>query len=97
MRIIGKAILDDAMRRHGSASRPLRSWLSEAESAQWSDPHALKERYPRASIIGNNRVVFNIKGNDFRLVTQVNYERGFVRVRFFGTHAEYNRIDASEV
>ena len=85
------------MRRHGSASRPLRSWLSEAESAQWSNPHALKERYPRASIIGNNRVVFNIKGNDFRLVTQVNYGRGFVRVRFFGTHAEYNRIDASEV
>ena len=97
MRVIAKAILDDAMRKHGSASKPLRSWLSEAMTARWSDPYALKERYPRASIIGNNRVVFNIKGNDFRLVTQVNYERGIVMVKFFGTHAEYNRIDASEV
>lgn len=97
MRVIGKKILDDAMRRHSSASKQLRSWLSEAESAQWNDPHVLRERYPSASIIGNNRVVFNVKGNDFRLVTQVNYERGFVRVRFFGTHAEYDRIDARRV
>ena len=85
------------MRRHSSASRQLRSWLSEARSAQWSNPHVLRERYPSASIIGNNRVVFNIRGNNYRLVTRVNYERGFVRIRFFGTHAEYDRIDASEV
>ena len=85
------------MRKHSSASRQLRAWLSETKHAQWSDPHELRERYPSASIVGNNRVVFNIRGNNFRLVTQVNYERGFVRIRFFGTHAEYDRIDASEV
>lgn len=97
MRIIGRQILDDAMRRHSSASSQLRSWLSEARSSQWSNPHALKERYPSARIIGNNRVVFNLRGNNFRLVTQINYERGFVKIRFFGTHAEYDRIDAMEV
>ena len=97
MRVIGTEILDDAMRKHSTASKQLRSWLSEARSAQWSDPHALKERYRSASIIGNNTVVFNIRGNSYRLVTKVNYERGFVTVRFFGTHAEYDRIDASEV
>ena len=97
MLVIGTHILDDAMRKHSSASRQIRSWLSEVESAQWSDPHILREQYPSASIIGNNRAVFNIRGNNFRLVTQVNYERGVVRVRFFGTHAEYDRIDASEV
>ena len=85
------------MRRHSSASRQISSWLSEARSARWSNPHALRQRYPSVSIIGNNRVVFNIRGNNFRLVTEVNYERGIVRVRFFGTHAEYDRIDASEV
>ena len=85
------------MRKHGSASRQLRAWLSEAKNSHWRDPHELRERYSSASIIGNNRVVFNIRGNNFRLVTQVHYERGFVRIRWFGTHAEYNRIDASEV
>ena len=97
MRILGRKILDDAMRKHRAASGQISAWLSEAETARWSDPHALRERYPSASIIGNNRVVFNIRGNNFRLVTHVNYERGFVRVRFFGTHSEYDRIDASEV
>ena len=85
------------MRKHGSASRPLRSWLSEAESAQWGNPHVLKERYTSVSVIGNNRVVFNIKGNDFRLVTAINYELGIVDIRFFDTHAEYNQINASEI
>lgn len=97
MEILGKKILDDAMRKHNSASPQISSWLSEAQSAKWSNPHALKERYPSASILGNNRVVFNIRGNNFRLVTQIDYKLGFVRVRFFGTHAEYDRIDASEV
>ena len=97
MRVIGTEILDDAMRRHSSASRQLRSWLSEARSAQWSNPHALRERYPSASIIGNNRVVFNIKGNDFRLVTAINYKLGIVDIRFIDTHAEYDKINASEI
>ena len=97
MLVIGKAILDDAMRKHVSASKPLRSWLSEAKNARWRDPDALEKQYPSASINGSSQVVFNIKGNDHQLVAEMNYERGLVRVKFFGTHAEYDRIDASEV
>ena len=97
MRVIGTEILDDAMRKHSSVSRPLSAWLSETRSAQWKTPNQLKERYPSASVIRNNRVVFNIKGNDFRLVTAINYRSGIVDIRFIDTHAEYDKINASEI
>ena len=57
----------------------------------------MKSQYPYSSILSNNRVVFNIKGNRYRLVTRINYESGTVYIRFIGTHAEYNRIDAEEI
>ena len=60
-------------------------------------PAAIRSRYPNASVIGNNRVVFNIKGNDYRLVVRINYAYRAVYIRFLGTHAEYDRVEAEEV
>ena len=72
-------------------------WLAIADAAQWRTPEAVKRSHPKASILKGSRVVFNIKGNDFRLVAALNYQAGVLVVRFFGTHAEYDEIDAETV
>ena len=75
----------------------LRAWYAEAREAEWKNPGEVKEKYRSASIPGNNRIVFNIKGNKYRLVVAVRYEFGIVYVRFVGTHEEYDKIDARRV
>jgi mRNA interferase HigB len=72
-------------------------WLAIAGQARWRNPEAVKGSHPKASILKAGRVVFNIKGNDYRLVAAVQYQAGVLVIRFFGTHAEYNRIDAETV
>jgi mRNA interferase HigB len=72
-------------------------WLAIADSAQWRNPEDVKRSHPRASILKGGRVVFNIKGNDYRLVALLNYPAGVLVIRFFGTHAEYDRINAETV
>ena len=64
---------------------------------QWSNPEDVKTSYPKASILKDGRVIFNIKGNDYRLVAALQYRAGALMIRFFGTHAEYDRIDAETV
>jgi mRNA interferase HigB len=73
------------------------AWLEIASRAQWRNPEHVKASYPKASILKAGRVVFNIKGNDYRLVAGVQYQAGVVVIRFFGTHAEYDEIDAETV
>jgi len=73
------------------------AWRAIAETARWKVPGQLKKSHPKASILKGSRVVFNIKANDFRLVALVHYETGIVMIRFFGTHEEYDRIDAETV
>ena len=97
MRVIAKRTLREFWRRHPDAERPLLSWHREMEDEDWDAPTGVKGRYPHASILRNNRVVFNIKGNTYRLVVMVAYQRKTVYIRFVGTHAEYDRIDATEV
>lgn len=63
----------------------------------WDTPAKVKEKYRNASMIGGNRVVFNIKGNDYRLIVRINYPARIVYVRFVGTHAEYDAIDVQEI
>ena len=82
---------------HADAEGALRAWHDDAERASWLSPHDLKASYANASIIGNNRVVFNIRGNDYRLVVAVSYVAQIVLVKFVGTHAEYDQIDVEEV
>ncbi|MCY4559148.1 MAG: type II toxin-antitoxin system HigB family toxin [Chloroflexi bacterium] len=97
MRIITKRTLREFWERHPDARQPLLDWYNVIERADWEAPRRVRERYPSASIITGNRVVFNIKGNTYRLVVKVNYAYRMVYIRFIGTHAEYNAIDAGEV
>lgn len=69
----------------------------DALRSEWRTPGEVKSRYGNASIVGNNRVVFNIKGNDYRLIAKVHYDRGFVYIRFVGTHREYDAIDPETI
>ena len=97
MRILSTGTLSDFWERHPDAAAPLQAWVAEVKQASWRTPADLKGRYPRASVIGGGRVVFRIKGNRYRLVARINYERQDVLIKFIGTHAEYDRIDAEEV
>lgn len=72
-------------------------WLAIARRAQWRNPEDIKASHPRASILRGGRVVFNIKGNDYRLIAALQYQAGVLVIRFFGTHAEYDRVDAETV
>ena len=73
------------------------AWLAIAGRAQWRTPEDVKASYPKASIRKGGRVVFNIKGNDYRLIASVQYQAGVLAIRFFGTHAEYDKVDAESV
>ena len=97
MRVIAKRTLQAFWRRHPDAEGPLLAWYRETEKAAWQSPASIKEKYKSASFVKENRVIFNIKGNDYRLVVRINYPHGIVYVRFVGTHAEYDKIDAEEV
>ena len=97
MRVIAKRPLRAFWERHPAAREPLLAWFREAEHADWDTPAAVKARYPAASIVGDDRVVFNIKGNAYRLVVKIRYEYRIVYVRFVGTHAEYDAVNVEEV
>ena len=73
------------------------AWLEIVARAQWYNPEDVKASYPKASILKAGRVVFNIKGNDYRLIARVQYQAGILAIRFFGTHAEYDKVDAETV
>src|SRR3989475_8551774 len=75
----------------------LLAWYREEQKEDWDIPAKVKEKYRSASVIGDSRVVFNIKGNHYRLVVKINYPYRLVYIRFVGTHAEYDRINAEEV
>ena len=73
------------------------AWLAIATAARWATPAQVKRAHPKASILKSGRVVFNIKGNDYRLITLVQYRVGIVVIRFFGSHAEYDKVDAEKI
>lgn len=83
--------------RYPDAKEPLQAWYREVEHEDWDTPAKVKAKYRNASIVGDNRVVFNIKGNTYRLVVKINYPYRIVFVRFVGTHAEYSEVDVEEV
>lgn len=97
MRIISRRTLREFWEKHPDARQPLETWFADVSRAAWTGPTEVKAIYRNASIIANNRVVFNIKGNHYRLVIAVAYPHGLVFIRFIGTHEEYDRIDASTV
>ena len=97
MRIIAKKALREFWQVHPDAEEPLLAWFREVEKEDWDTPARIKEKYASASIVRGNRVVFNIKGNNYRLVVKINYPYRVVYIRFVGTHAEYDRVDVEEV
>jgi mRNA interferase HigB len=99
MRIISRKALRRfwEKREYADAEQPLKAWFREASIADWASPSAIKVMYRSASVIGNNRVVFNIAGNKYRLVVKVNYPYRVLYIRFVGTHRQYDEIDVTEI
>lgn len=91
MRLVGKDLLTEFAVQHAEIRSPLDAWICEIEEADWSGPADIKARYPNASILSENRAVFNIKGNKYRIETKVNFEIKVVLVKQIGTHSEYSR------
>lgn len=97
MRIIAISHLKAFWEKYPDAEQPLLAWVDEAKKAVWSSPADVKEQFRNASILKGRRVVFNIKGNDYRLVAAVAYRFGAVYIKFIGTHKQYDAIDANTV
>jgi mRNA interferase HigB len=97
VRIIARRALREFWERHPDAEQLLRAWYHDARNADWRSPADIKRVYANASIIAGNRVVFNIKGNMYRLVVAMNYPYQICYVRFVGSHQEYDRIDVASV
>ncbi len=97
MRIIAKKILRDFWEVHPDSEQQLKAWYQETSKAQWKAPNQIKLEYPSASILADNRVVFNIKGNHYRLIVKINYDYEMIWIRFIGTHGEYDKINAKTI
>lgn len=90
MKLIGKTTLQNFIKKHLDTRSQIESWEFEVEDAQWDNPHEMKSRYPKASLLKNQQVVFNICGNKYRLWVQINYKNKIVLVKKVGTHKEYD-------
>ena len=99
MRLIAFRTLKEFFEKpeYSDAEVSLRAWYHDAKTAEWKSSNELKKQYKNASIVGNGRVVFNIKDNDYRLVVAIDYEFQIIFVRFIGTHTQYDRIDAKMI
>jgi mRNA interferase HigB len=97
MRIIAKRTLREFWEMHPDAEQQLQTWYKTVEVAHWETPADVKAYYGNASILANNRVCFNIAGNKYRLVVKIEYKFHTVYIRFVGTHAEYDAIDAAKI
>lgn len=97
MRIIAVSFLRSFWQTHPDAEQPLLAWVDEIRKAVWKRPDQIKQQYRNASVLKNRRVVFNIKGNNYRLVVSVAYHYQAVYVKFIGTHQDYDAIDAITV
>lgn len=96
-RIIAKKTLRLYWEKHANCEQHLKTWYETVRFANWHTPNDLKKVYASASILPNNRVIFNIKGNSYRLIVKFNYKRQWAFIRFIGTHAEYDKIDAETI
>jgi mRNA interferase HigB len=97
MKIVATKILREFWMLFPDAEQPLKAWVDEVKQAAWTQPADIKAKYRNASILKNRRLVFNIKGNDYRLVVSVAYRFAAVYIKFIGTHKQYDAIDAETV
>jgi mRNA interferase HigB len=96
MQLVGLIKLDAFKQTHADSRGPLDAWQSEVEATKWRGPQDIKDRYPSASFLAENRVIFNIKGNTYRLVVKARYQNGIVLIEWVGTHAEYDNQNFRE-
>lgn len=97
MRIISRKTLRVFWEEHPDARQALQAWYADVKHANWRSPADIKRTYRNASFVANNRVVFNIKGNKYRVIVAIQYKFQIVFVRFVGTHQEYDRVNAATV
>lgn len=97
MRVIAKKILREFWEKYSDSESQLKTWFKEASKANWKNPADIKSEYAKASILKSSRVVFDICGNKYRLIVEINYERQWVFIRFIGTHSDYDKIDAEKI
>ena len=97
MRVIARKTLKDFWEKHTDAEQSLKVWYHEAKSNRWKSFTEIKALYRSADALSGNRVIFNIKGNTYRLIVRLHYNTGIVFIRFIGTHAEYDKIDATTI
>jgi len=91
MKVVNLEILDEFGRQHADCAASLRAWLAEARAADWKSPADLKRRYPSASVLPGDRIIFNIKGNSYRLDTKISLSARLILIKRVGTHAEYSK------
>ncbi|MEZ4941973.1 MAG: type II toxin-antitoxin system HigB family toxin [Saprospiraceae bacterium] len=96
-RIVAKRTLKEFWEKHPDSEQYLKTWYDIALQAAWNTPNEVKQTFASASIIGNDKVVFNIRGNNYRLVVKINYEKQWMFIRFMGNHAEYDKIDSTTI
>ena len=93
MRVIGVDKIDEFIGKHADSKGWLEAWLAEARSGEWQSPNEIKARHRSASILNDNRVIFKVKGNTYRMEVQVSYKNKVIAIKRVGTHAEYDRWD----
>lgn len=97
MNVISKRTLVQFYEKNPTAKIALEVWHADVRKSEWESPDQIKRLYASASFLHDNRVVFNIKGNEYRLIVHIDYKRKIVRIKFIGTHCEYDKIKAKEV
>ncbi len=97
MRVIAVSTLRRFWKKHAETEQPLRAWYEEVKKLRWEKPEDILRDFPKARPIPQNRCIFQINRNDYRLVIETHYNRGIVFIRFIGTHSEYDEIDATTV
>jgi len=97
MRVISRNTLIKFWKKYPETEQSLKAWYDEVSNASWKLPNDLKGQYRNASVISNKRVVFNIKGNRYRLIVDIEYRIGIVFIVWLGTHKEYNKIDVRKI
>jgi len=96
-RVFAKSTLREYWAKHPDSEQYLKTWYDTVMSSNWKSPNDIKKTFIHASILKNNRIVFNIKGNTFRLIAKFNFEKQWVFIKFIGTHVEYDKIDANTI
>ncbi len=97
MRLIARSTLREYWGKYPDSELPLKLWYAQIKKAGWENFNELKAQFGNASVVGNDRVVFNIKGNEYRLIAAINYRKQIVWIRFIGTHKAYDKIDAKTI